>query len=67
MLSTWDVVIAQPVALVLLLVISYDVHSQAPTVTLTPDVVVAGSPELIRVRLPVGAKADGESLEGALA
>ncbi len=31
-------------------------------VTLTPAVVVAGSPELIRVRLPVGATVDGEWL-----
>lgn len=37
----------------------------ADEVTLTPAVVVAGSPELIRVHLPVGATVNGESLEGA--
>jgi len=35
------------------------------TVTITPSAVVAGSPELICVRLPAGATANGASLEGA--
>jgi murein DD-endopeptidase MepM/ murein hydrolase activator NlpD len=34
-------------------------------VTMTPRVVVAGSPELIRVRMPAGDTFDGEWLEGA--
>lgn len=38
----------------------------AGEVTLTPAIVVVGSPELICVHLPPGAAADGESLEGAL-
>jgi Peptidase family M23 len=33
-------------------------RAQAPTVTLTPAVVVAGSPELIRVALPAGGTVD---------
>jgi murein DD-endopeptidase MepM/ murein hydrolase activator NlpD len=38
-------------------------HAQAPSVTLTPTVVVAGSPELIRVAAPASATADTK-LEG---
>ena len=38
-------------------------HAQAPAVTLAPAVVVAGSPELIRVALPASATADA-TLEG---
>jgi murein DD-endopeptidase MepM/ murein hydrolase activator NlpD len=40
--------------------------SPTDDVTMTPAIVVAGSPELIRVRLPTGATVHGESLEGAL-
>jgi murein DD-endopeptidase MepM/ murein hydrolase activator NlpD len=38
--------------------------AQTPAVTLTPAIVVAGSPELIRVHLPEGATVDGEWLQG---
>jgi murein DD-endopeptidase MepM/ murein hydrolase activator NlpD len=37
-------------------------HAQAPTVTLIPAIVVAGSPELIRVAAPADATLDGEWL-----
>src|ERR1039458_8474234 len=36
----------------------------AARVTITPSAVLAGSPELIRVNLPVDAKPDGERPEG---
>ena len=39
--------------------------AQAPDVTLTPAVVVVGSPELIHVRLPTDAAVDGAMLDGA--
>lgn len=39
--------------------------AQTPDVALTPAAVVAGSPELICVHLPVDATLDGASLEGA--
>jgi murein DD-endopeptidase MepM/ murein hydrolase activator NlpD len=38
--------------------------AQSPKLTLTPAIVVAGSPELIRVHLPAGATVEGEWLEG---
>lgn len=41
--------------------------AQAPSVTLTPAVVEAGSPELIRVAAPANAKLDGEWLGQKLA
>ena len=37
-------------------------HAQEPVVTVTPAVVEAGSPELIRVGAPAGARLDGEWL-----
>jgi murein DD-endopeptidase MepM/ murein hydrolase activator NlpD len=40
--------------------------AQTPAVTLTPAIVVAGSPELIRVHLPAGATVDGEWLNQKL-
>jgi hypothetical protein len=40
--------------------ISLAAHAQSPSVTLTPAIVEAGSPELIRVTAPSGAKVDGE-------
>jgi murein DD-endopeptidase MepM/ murein hydrolase activator NlpD len=40
--------------------------SPSAEVTITPAAVVAGSPELICVHLPVGAASDGERPEGAL-
>jgi len=42
-------------------------RAQAPTVTLTPTVVVAGSPELIRVAAPADATLEGEWLGQKLA
>ncbi len=38
------------------------VSPQTPVVSLTPSVVVAGAPELIRVKAPAGATVDGEWL-----
>ena len=42
-------------------------HAQAPSVTLTPALVVAGSPELIRVTAPANATLEGEWLGQKLA
>jgi murein DD-endopeptidase MepM/ murein hydrolase activator NlpD len=42
-------------------------HAQAPSVTLSPAVVVAGSPELIRVAAPASATLDGDWLGQKLA
>ena len=42
-------------------------HAQAPSVTLAPDVVAAGSPELIRVAAPAAATLEGEWLGQKLA
>ncbi|HKN20438.1 MAG TPA: M23 family metallopeptidase [Terracidiphilus sp.] len=42
-------------------------HTQAPSVTLTPTEVVAGSPELIRVAAPADATLEGEWLGQKLA
>jgi murein DD-endopeptidase MepM/ murein hydrolase activator NlpD len=41
-------------------------HSQSPAVTLTPAVVIAGAPELIRVHAAPGAKLSGEWLRQPL-
>ncbi len=49
---------------VLLTALSYAVHPQSPSVALAPAAVVAGSPELICVRLPAAATVDGEWLKG---
>src|ERR1039458_7374681 len=38
------------------------VRAQSPAITLTPDVVLAGAPELIRVSAPGAASLDGEWL-----
>ncbi len=42
--------------------IAVPAHAQSPAATLTPTVVQAGSPELIRVQAPAGAQLSGEWL-----
>jgi hypothetical protein len=57
----------QPIALCATLVLAPAVPiaaAQSPEVTLTPAIVVVGSPELIRVRLPLGATQNGAGLSG---
>ena len=46
--------------LVLLVLVSIAVHAQSPTVTVTPALVVAGSPEVIRVTVPKDARVEGD-------
>jgi hypothetical protein len=52
-------------AMLLLAPMASTALAQTPDVALTPAAVVAGSPELICVHLPVDATLDGASLEGA--
>ena len=56
-----------PLALFLLMVaLPSAIHAQPAAVSLTPAVVVAGSPELIRVTAPADARLEGEWLGHAL-
>ncbi len=54
-------------ALLMLCACALAAHAQGPSITLTPEVVEAGSPELIRVTAPANATLEGEWLGQKLA